>query len=67
MLKIHKEAHRNAKVVLQRSRSKVWVVKGKSLAEKACSKCKVRKVMKPTLSPVTANQDLLSGTLTSIP
>ena len=64
MLKIHEEAYRSAKVVLQRSRSKVWVVKGKSLAdrvEKACVKCKVRKVMKATLSLVTAEQDLLSG------
>ena len=70
MLKIHEEAHRSAKVILQRSRSKVWVVKGKSLAdkvEKACIKCKARKAMKVTLSPVTDNQDLLSGTSTSMP
>ena len=64
MLKIHEEAHRSARYVLQKSRSTAWVVKGKSLAERvveACVECKIRKIMKATLRPDAAKQDLLSG------
>ena len=40
MLKIHEEAHKSAKITLQRSRSKVWVVKGKGLADKVKKDCR---------------------------
>ena len=70
MLKAHEEDHKSTKITLQRSRSKVWVIKGKVLAdkvEKDCIKCRVRKAVKATLSLVTANQLLLGRTSTSTP
>ena len=42
MLKIHEEAHRSARFVLQKSRSTAWVVKGKSLAERVVEESQVK-------------------------